>query len=91
MNTMVTEANIHYPTDTGLFADGIRVITRTVAKLRKVGAEIGCGFVNHIWKVKRTCLGISKLLKKRISKDNAGLVRAKRQLIKIAEEVIASG
>ena len=85
MDTMVTEANIHYPTDTGLLADGIRVITRTVAKLRKVGAEIGRGFVNHTRKVKRTCLGISKLLKERISKDNAGLVKAKVKLIKIAE------
>jgi IS5 family transposase len=39
MDTMVTEANIHYPTDTGLLADGIRVITGTVAKLRKVGSS----------------------------------------------------
>ena len=91
MDTTVAEANIHYPTDTGLLADGIRVITRTVVKLKKVGAEIGSGFVNHNRKVKKTCLGISKLLKKRISKDNAGLVKAKRQLAQIAEEVIASG
>jgi IS5 family transposase len=39
VDTMVTEANIHYPTDTGLLADGVRVISRTVSKLKKAGAE----------------------------------------------------
>jgi IS5 family transposase len=91
MDTTVVEANIHYPSDTGLLADGIRVITRTVTKLRKIRADIGSGFVNHARKVKKTCLGISKVLKKRISRDNAGLVKAKRQLIKVADEAIASG
>jgi len=91
MDTMVTEANVHYPTDTGLLADGVRVITRTVTKLRKVGAEIGSGFVSHTRKVKKICLGISKLLKQRINKDNANLVKAKRQLIETAKKVIAGG
>jgi len=91
MDTMVTEANIHYPTDTGLLADGIRVITRTVVKLRKAGVGIRSRFVNHTRKVKRTCLGISRLLRERINKDNANLVKAKRQLIEIAKKVIASG
>jgi IS5 family transposase len=58
MDTTVTEANIHYPTDTGLLADGVRVITRTVARLKKVGAGIGNGFVNRTRKVKRRCLGL---------------------------------
>ncbi len=90
-DTMVTEANIHYPTDTGLLADGIKVITRTVAKLRKVKAGIGSGFVNHTRKVKKVCLGLSKLLKARISKSNARLVEAEEQLSKIAKKVITSG
>jgi IS5 family transposase len=90
-DTMVTEANIHYPTDTGLLADGIKVITRTVAKLRKSKAEIGSGFVNHTRKVKKICLGLSKVLKQRISKGNVRLVEAEEQLSKIAKQVIASG
>ncbi len=42
IDTTVTEANIHYPTDAGLLADGVKVITRTVGKLRKLaeGAEV---------------------------------------------------
>jgi len=91
MDTTVTEANIHYPTDTSLLADGVRVITRTVVKLKKLGAEVGSGFVNHTRKVKKTCLGLSKVLKERISKDNPRLVKANEELIKLAEEVIAKG
>ena len=90
IDTTVTEANIHYPTDTSLLADGVRVVTRTVVKLKKIGAEVG-GFVNHTRKVKRTCLTLSKVLKGRVSRDNPQLVKAKRELIKVAEEVIARG
>lgn len=91
MDTTVTEANIHYPTDTGLLADGIKVVSRTVGKLKRAGVEIGKGFIDHTRKVKRTCLGISKLLKRRINRDNEDLVKAKRQLIEIARKVITSG
>ena len=91
IDTTVVEANIHYPTDTSLLADGVRVITRTVVKLKKVGAEVGGGFVNHTRKVKKTCLALSKVLKERVSRDNLKLVKAKKELIKIAEEVMASG
>jgi IS5 family transposase len=91
VDTMVTEANIHYPTDTGLLADGVRVITRTVSKLSKAGAGIGKGFVNHTRKVKRICLGVSKLFRGRDGKSRAGLAQAQKQLIKIAKRVIAGG
>jgi hypothetical protein len=87
----VVEADIHYPTDTGLLADGIRVITRTVVKLKKAGVEIGSKFVNHTRKVKKTCLRLSKVLKDRVSRDNPRLLKAKKELIKIAGKVIASG
>jgi len=91
MDTYVTEANIHHPTDTSLLADGIRVITRTVAKLREVGVGIGKGFVNHTRKVKRIYLGVSRFFKGRASKSRAGMDKAQKQLIVIARQVIAGG
>jgi len=33
--------DIHYPTDTSLLADGIRAITRTVTKLKKIVGRTG--------------------------------------------------
>jgi len=91
IDTMVAEANIHYPTDTGLLADGVRVITRTVSKLKKAGADIGRGFVNQARKVKRICLGVSRLFRGAGSRSRAGLAKAQKQLIKIAKRVIAGG
>ena len=91
LDTTVVEADIHYPTDTGLLADGVRVITRTVTKLKKVVGRAGSKFVNHTRKVKRTCLALSKVLKERVSRDNPQLLKAKEELIEIAEEVIGSG
>lgn len=91
MDTMVTEANIHHPTDTSLLADGIRVITRTVTRLKKVGAGIGSGFVNHTRKVKKICLSVSRLFKERTGKGRAGLAKAQKQLIKLAKKVITGG
>jgi IS5 family transposase len=91
VDTMVTEANVHYPTDTGLLADGVRVITRTVSKLRKGGADIGRGFVNQTRKVKRICLGVSKLFRGGGSRSRAGLAKVQKQLITIAKKAIAGG
>jgi IS5 family transposase len=91
MDTTVVEADIHYPTDTSLLADGVRVITRTVVKLKKIGAEISGGFVNHTRKVKKTCLALSKVLRERVSRNNPKLMKAKGELIKVAEEVVARG
>lgn len=60
MDTTVTEANIHYPTDTGLLADGVKVITRTVVRIKKLATGVGKGFVDtpgrsrrHIWQSAR--------------------------------------
>jgi IS5 family transposase len=90
-DTTVVEANIHYPTDTGLLADGVRVITRTVVKLKKLVDGVGRGFVNHTRKVKKIYLSISKVLKGRVGREDPALVKAKEEMIKVAEEVVAKG
>ena len=38
VDTTVVETNIHYPTDSRLLADGVRVLTRTLKKMRQLGA-----------------------------------------------------
>jgi len=39
VDTTVVETNIHYPTDSTLLADGVRVLTRTMKKLRRAVGE----------------------------------------------------
>ena len=50
VDTTVVETNIHYPTDSTLLADGVRVLTRTLTRLRtaatgrrRCGSAIGRG------------------------------------------------
>jgi transposase, IS5 family len=90
VDTTVTEANIHYPTDTGLLSDGVKVISRTVSKLKKVVVGMGKGFHNHTRKVKKMCLALNKVLRNRIRHDNPVLVKAKEEMIAVAEDVVAA-
>src|SRR5262245_22931351 len=39
VDTTVVETNIHYPTDSTLLADGVRVLTRTLKRLRQVATR----------------------------------------------------
>ncbi len=89
IDTTVTEANIHYPTDTGLLADGVKVITRTVGKLKKLAEGVGKGFRNHTRKVKKMCLALNKVLKNRVNRSNPALVKVKEKILEVAEDVVA--
>jgi len=89
IDTTVVEADIHHPTDTGLLTDGVRVITRVVTRLKKLVPGIGGGFVKHTRKVKKIYLGLMKVMKGRIGKDETTLKKARDKLVKITEKVIA--
>ena len=39
VDTTVVETNIHYPTDSTLLADGVRVLTRTLKRLRTAATD----------------------------------------------------
>ena len=41
VDTTVVETNIHYPTDSSLLDDGVRVLTRTMKKITKVVGNVG--------------------------------------------------
>lgn len=65
LDTTTVESDIHYPTDASLLADGIRVITRTVKKIKESGAAIRTEFQNRNRSTKRRILSIVKVLKRR--------------------------
>ncbi len=41
LDTTVVETNIHYPTDSGLMGDGVRLLTRLMKKVTEVAGEAG--------------------------------------------------
>ena len=91
IDTTVVESDIHYPTDTGLLNDGIRVITRVVTRLKKLVPGIGKQFVKHTLKAKKLYLRLVKVMKGRTSKDAKALKKTRHKLVKISEKVIAEG
>ena len=63
VDTTVVEADIHYPTDAGLLADGVRVVTRTVKQLQRMGAGVEGKFRDVGRSVKKRLLALGKGLK----------------------------
>jgi IS5 family transposase len=41
VDTTVTGTNIHYPTDSRLLGDGVRVLTRTMKRIVEIGGKAG--------------------------------------------------
>jgi IS5 family transposase len=91
IDTTVVESDIHYPTDTGLLNDGIRVITRVVTRLKKLVPGVGGRFVKHTRKAKKLYLRLMKVMKGRTGKDAKALKKTRHKLVEISEKVIADG
>ena len=69
MDTTVVESDIHYPTDASLLSDGVKAITRIVAKIKKAGIATRTKFVNRTRKVKKEVLKVAKILRKRTAES----------------------
>jgi len=65
VDTTVVESNIHYPTDSHLLADAIKVITRKAKKIQKALGESAPTVVDRSRSAKKRILAIGKLLKRR--------------------------
>src|SRR5215469_11190306 len=80
VDTTVIESNVHYPTDSSLLGDAMRVLTRS---LRKIGKECKQGAVEvleHSRAVKYRLLEISRAAK---SKTEAGRARMRASYQKL--------
>jgi IS5 family transposase len=86
VDTTVVESNIHHPTDTGLLADGVRVVTRTVRKIKKVFL-LKTRFRNRMRSIKRRLMILVKFLKGKTEKARKGFRKTKEQILSIAEAV----
>ncbi|MGQ0626526.1 MAG: ISNCY family transposase, partial [Phycisphaerales bacterium] len=61
VDTTVVETDIHYPTDSTLLWDGVRVLTRLVRQLGALLPTATQGFVNHTRRARRRMQEISRL------------------------------
>src|SRR5467141_5066209 len=60
VDTTVVETNIHYPTDSSLLGDGVRVLTRTMKRIAKIAGEAGARLRDRSRSVKYRILEIGR-------------------------------
>ena len=71
IDTTVVETNIHYPTDSSLLGDGVRVLTRTMKKITKIVGEVGTKLRDRSRSVKRRVLGIARAARSKAKQGEA--------------------
>lgn len=89
IDTTVVEADIHYPTDASLLSDGIRVITRTVKKLKEAGVAIRTKFQDRRRSVKKRVLSITKVVKRRSGEAYTEVRQITEEIMDTAQQVVA--
>jgi len=61
VDTTVVEANIHYPTDSSLLCDGVRVLIRTMKNITKIAGAVGTKLCDRSRSVKFRLLEIGRM------------------------------
>ncbi len=96
-DTTVVESNIHYPTDSSLLADGIRVLTRSLKCIAKACAQGALKVVDHSRSTKNRQLEIDRASKSftessqvKFKQSYRKLMGTARSVVRQADEVIQS-
>src|SRR5215472_3839951 len=66
VDTTVVERNIHYPTDSSLLGDGVRVLTRTMKRVTKLAGAAGTQLRDRSRSVQKRLLDIARATRGRV-------------------------
>jgi IS5 family transposase len=87
-DTTVVEANVAYPSDSGLLAKGVARMARSVARLKAVGLASRTKFENRTRSVQKRARSINANLKRRSDDKLVEVRRINRELAGIAERAV---
>src|SRR6516225_4338569 len=88
VDTTVVETNIHYPTDSSLLGDGVRVLIRTMKKITKIAGEVGTKLRDRSHSVKRRVFDIARAARSKAKQRSERLTRAYDQLLSSSSRVV---
>jgi IS5 family transposase len=88
LDTTVVETNIHYPTDSSLLGDGVRVLTRTMKKITALAGEVGARLRDRSRSVKLRMLDIARAARSKAKPSRERLERAYRELLASTSRVV---
>jgi IS5 family transposase len=89
VDTTAVETDIHYPTDSALLWDGVRVICRLVEQLGERASEAAQGFSDHRRRARRRMQEISRMRDRR-GKRRRSWRQKYRDLLWVSDEVVHS-
>jgi IS5 family transposase len=87
VDTTVVETNIHYPTDSSLLGDGVRVLTRAMKKIGSIAGEAGARLRNRSRSVKLRVLEIARAARSRVPQSQEKLKQAYGKLLDATNRV----
>jgi IS5 family transposase len=88
VDTTVVETNIHYPTDSSLLGDGVRVLTRAMRKITGIAGEVGAKLRDRSRSVKLRLLEIARAARSKGPQSQEKLQRAYRKLLNSTGRVV---
>ena len=88
VDTTVVETNIHYPTDSSLLGDGVRVLTRVMKKVEKVAGQAGTALRDRTRSVKLKVLAIARASRNKTESGKEKLKKAYSGLLEAASRVV---
>src|SRR5499426_705155 len=88
VDTTVVETNIHYPTDSSLLGDGVRVLTRTMKKITKIAGAAGTELRDRTRSVQLKVLEIARAARTRGGENHEKLKSAYSKLLHASSRVV---
>ena len=88
VDTTVVETNIHYPTDSTLLSDGVRVLTRVMKKVAAVAGQVGAPLRDRTRSVKHRILQIARASRDKSEKGKQKLAAAYGKLLETTSRVV---
>jgi IS5 family transposase len=88
LDTTVVESNIHYPTDSSLLGDGVRVLTRTMKKIEQEVGQTGTKIRNWMRSVAHRLIELGKSGRGRGEDIKARQEKIYRRLMGVTRKVV---
>lgn len=87
VDTTVVETDIHYPTDSSLLGDGVRVLTRIMKKVTVVAGKAGTQMRDRSRSVKLKVLAIARASRNKTEQGRQKMKNAYVKLLEVASRV----
>lgn len=88
VDTTVVESNVHYPTDSGLLADGTRVLTRTMKRIAQKAGGLKRGVRNRMRSVTKRVIAIAHALRHKGAEGELKRKKEYRQLLRLTRQIL---